>query len=193
MNIKFLNIVFASFVLFSSSMANAGILNVNDIVSDASGVEWFYIGEYDMASGPSYLDGNGDGTTGDAAKIYSGITAAEAIFGELSFSDLYAISTVEDVVEHEAWYDRIHNSYVQLDESLIIDNNLDGFYNGSDGTLDTRGDASAWVQDRALPGSGSENKINYVFSSSAVSVPEPSSLAIFSLALLAFGRRYFKK
>jgi hypothetical protein len=181
MNIKFLNIALASFVLFSSSMANAGILNVGDIVSDASGENWQYVGFYDMASGPLYYDENGDGVEDDPATIYTGISAAEANFGMLATNESYAISTLETIVNHEAWYDVFNSFYDTRSEDYFVDIDSDGLYASA-------GDASAWVQDKAEFG---ENQINYVFKT--VNVPEPSSIAIFSLALLAFGRRYLKK
>lgn len=181
MNIKFLKIALTAIVLFSSSIANAGILTVGDIVSDASGENWQYVGLYDMASGPLYYDANGDGVEDDPAPIYTGISAAEANFGILGLNEYYAISTLENEVNHLAWYDSFGSFY----ETKGEDYNADA---GNDGLYSQLGDSSAWVQDKAEFG---DTQINYVFKS--VGVPEPSSIAIFSLALLAFSRRLLKK
>ena len=181
MNIKFLNTVLAAIVLFSSSVASAGILTVGDIVSDASGENWEYVGLYDMASGPDFEDANGDGVFGDYAPIYTGLSAAEANFGVLGANEYYAISTLETEVNHRAWYDRYTNGYEERDEDFLSDVGNDNLYSQF-------GDYSAWVLDRAL---FSDNEINYVFKS--VNVPEPSTIVIFSLALLGFGRRFLKK
>lgn len=181
MNFKFLNTALVGFVMLSSSIANAGLLTVGDIVSDSSGQDWEYVGLYDMASGPLYYDANGDGTEDDPAPIYTGISAAEANFGTLGLNEYYAISTVETEVNHLAWYDSFGSFYSTKAEDFISDEGTDGLY-------DQFGDFSAWVQDKAEFG---ENQINYVFKS--VGVPEPSTIAIFSLALLAFGRRFLKK
>lgn len=198
MNIKFLNTVLAAIVLFSSSVASAGILTVGDIVSDASGENWEYVGLYEMATGPRFNDANEDGTFGDYAPIYTGISAAEANFGVLGVNEYYAISTVETVVNHRAWYDRLGATYEDKDENFLADVNNDDLYSQF-------GDYSAWVEDHAafdpveaaaifaLTGVVLEqdNRTNFVFKS--VNVPEPSTVAIFSLALLGFGRRFLKK
>lgn len=181
MNTKFFKIALTAIVLLSSSIANAGILTVGDIVSDASGENWQYVGLYDMASGPDFEDANGDGTFGDSAPIYTGISAAEENFGILGLNEYYAISTLETEVNHQAWYDSFGNFY----EVKAEDYNADA---GNDGLYSQFGDSSAWVLDKALFG---ENQVNFVFKS--IGVPEPSSIAIFSLALLAFGRRFLKK
>jgi hypothetical protein len=180
MNIKFLNIVLAAFVFLSSSIANAGILTVGDIVSDASGENWQYVGLYDMASGPDFEDANGDGVFGDYAPTYTGISAAEVNFGVLGLNESYAISTVETEVNHKAWYDSFNSFYKVRDEDYKADTGNDGIYSQF-------GDSSAWVLDKALFG---DNQVNYVFKS--VNVPEPSSIAILSLSLLAFSRRFLK-
>jgi len=191
MNTKFFKIALTAIVLLSSSIANAGILTVGDIVSDSDGVNWEYVGYYDMASGPIFNDVNDDGVFDDYAPIYTGISAAEENFGILGLNEYYAISTVETEVDHRAWYDRYLNGYVTETENFISDINNDDIYSQF-------GDSSAWVRDRALVdplalllGLQPENRTNFVFKS--VNVPEPSSIAIFSLALLAFSRRLLKK
>lgn len=181
MNFKFLNIALAGFVMLSSSIANAGLLTVGDIVSDADGINWEYVGLYDMATGPLYYDANGDGVEDDPAPIYTGISAAEANFGTLALNNFYAISTVETEVNHQAWYDSFNSFYETKAEDFLSDAGDDGVYTQLD-------DFSAWVQDKAEFG---ENQINYVFKS--VNVSEPSTLAIFSLALFGLYRRYFRK
>jgi len=181
MNFKFLNIALAGFVMLSSSIANAGLLTVGDIVSDADGINWEYVGLYDMATGPLYYDANGDGVEDDPAPIYTGISAAEANFGTLALNQFYAISTLETAVSHQAWYDSFNSFYATKAEDFLSDA-------GDDDVYSQQGDFSAWVQDKAEFG---ENQINFVFKS--IDVPEPSTFAIFSLALLAFGRRFLKK
>lgn len=181
MNIKFIKIAFGILAMLFTSLSNAGLLAPGDIISDSDGVNWQYVGEFDMASGPLYYDANGDGIEDDPAPIYSGITAAEANFGVLAPTELYAISTEEIIVNHLAWYDGFSSFYETRAEDYFADAANDGIYS-------QLGDHSAWVQDRAEFG---DNKINYVFKS--VDVPEPSTIAIFSLALLAFVRRAFIK
>lgn len=191
MNIKFFNIAAAIF-LFSSTIANAGLLNVGDLVTDGTGVQWQYVGEYDVASGPLYYDANGDGTDDDPAPIYSGISAAEENFGTLSLNETYAISTVETTVEHRAWFSAFDSFFEVLAEDTYLDEGSDGFYA-------ERGDYSAWVSDRepfdpndpfSIPLNSDPLNINYVFKS--VNVSEPSTIAILSLSLLAFSRRFRK-
>lgn len=193
MNYKFLKallgvILFAS--LFSVKTANATLI-VGDVYTDTSGETWQYVGYYDLILGPD-LSSN--------PTPLNGIEAAEQIFGLLPADQSYAISTIDTGVNHMAFYDGYQaaiSGFLQLAEDAQANNAGGAGY-------DAIGDISAYIHDRGLTDQEADDInfvnalfgmplvdsdegrfLNHVFVS--VTVPEPSSLAIFLLALGGFG------
>lgn len=181
---KFLKIIFVA--LFSIGLV--GQANAALIFQDSAGVDWTFVGSYNLADGPNWDDADGscdiagaDQSTcwGDNAKPLNGIEAAELLFA-LAANEIFAISTINTWVDHLAYYDEYQgNVAVAKGESIVADSDSNGSY-------DTFGDASAYIHDRA----GSDI-INYVFKRT-IDVPEPSALAVFALALCVFGARRLK-
>ncbi|WP_159817514.1 PEP-CTERM sorting domain-containing protein [Colwellia sp. 20A7] len=202
MSSKIINVVLVClFTLCIAGKANAGLI-VGDLYADDAGVQWEYVGSYDLI--PSEIEFtlptdveilNGANTE---ISNFNGIEAAIYNFGTLMGDQEYAISTIdinifvmlgldisEYTVNHEAWYDiyggavnGVNVGVVSKDESYVEPND---FYN-VDGAF------SAYIGDRAVVGAN----INYVFKSVTTSVPEPSTLAIFTLALIGLTARRFK-
>lgn len=184
MSSKILNAVLGlTFIILSSiNSAQAGLI-VGDLYADDSGVMWEYVGSYDLTD----IDLVNNSIPPMAI---NGLEAAELIFGVLSSGE-YALSAGElgaelfgtpnnsiDLiagssgfyVNHDAWYDAFQGDYDIHAEDVVADNQGGVGY-------DAIGDISALVDDRAVSGFN----INYVFSS--VSIPEPSTLLIFSLGV----------
>jgi hypothetical protein len=189
MSSKFLKVIFA--VVMSIGLigqANA-ILISGDSLQDANGVDWTYLGSFNLADGPDWDDADGscylpgaDQTTcyGDFANPLNGIEAA-ALFFTLGPNEVFATSTVLTSVDHQAFYDEYAGALETVkSESFKADVDSDGLYN-------TVGDASAFIKDRA----GNEIK-NYVFKRT-LDVPAPSTLSIFAFALLGLGVRRLKR
>jgi len=209
MSTRLLNVALFIFVLFSTALANnanAGLIE-ETIYTDSDGVEWIYFGSFVTNDGPVWSDAqlwndeNGNSAYGDIAGAVNGLEAAAIIFGldinDIALSayggginangevyldpdtdDLTQIAEYAPIVNHDAWYVQVSGPVVLDDEDAASDDNGDGVYSEA-------GDQSAYVNDR------SDVQTTYVFK--AVEVPEPSTLAIFSLALFALSTRRFKK
>jgi hypothetical protein len=201
MSSKFLKIIFATVLSVGLvGQSNAGLI-VGENYTDADNVLWAYVGQYDLISGPAW-GGVISGDKFDNATPYNGLEAAVAagiISGPLEdiaisaferlfqFFDLPNINAGAQIVNHSAWYDGSQAAIAMFSENIIADGDGDGYY--TQGTFPNgQTDRSAWVLDR---GGNPGTYINYVFK--RVSVPEPSTFAIFTLALLGLGARQLKK
>ncbi|MGV2871627.1 PEP-CTERM sorting domain-containing protein [Colwellia sp. E150_009] len=183
MSSKILNaVLFCLLSLCLMGKANATLI-VGTIYEDQAGVEWEYVGSFDLAAGPHW----------DGATPYNGLEAAEFIFGS-PIAYQYALSSFLSVdietnvhgfgVNHMAWYDsyNLTTGVHEASESAVA--NVSGA-----STYDADGDISAYINDRAWSG---EN-ISHVFKSVTTSVPEPSTLAIFAIALVGLASRRIKR
>lgn len=183
MSSKIINIVVVCLLsLFVADRANAGLI-IGDLYSDKAGIQWKYIGYFDLTDGPDVF-------VVDDITPYNAIEAAELKFGALLAGDYYALSSNDEadyldianfIVNHKAWYDAFDESIGihETGESVLANNQGDSSY-------DAIGDISAFIWDRGVAG---EN-INHVFKS--IAVPEPSTIAIFSLALMGLIARRIK-
>lgn len=204
MNIKFLNVVLAlllSTCLLSQANANLIVSDpyfiVGDNYTDSDNIEWEYLGFFDLADGPA---------KSATPTPSNGLEAALALFGDVGDSlqdfalsafdmDTSASGEITGVeigvlvsgnpshtdVTHTAWYDTFDDTPgVHITGEAETANNAGGL------TYDANGDISAYVGDRAV----AEFNLNYVFK--AVDVPEPSTLALFVLALFGLGVRRLK-
>jgi hypothetical protein len=186
---KFIKLILVAFL--SSGLlgqASAGLI-VNEIYKDAQGMEWLYVGSFDLM----------DGLAWEVATPLNGLEAAADKFG-LSLENLAISAFVGNesslgniaagavIVNNMAWYDGSIDAITRLSEDLVADIDEDGSYDpNSPRQFTPRGDVSAYVNDRALQG----DYINYAFK--AVEVPEPSMLGLFSLVLFGFSALRFKK
>ena len=173
--------------------ANAGLITglvKGQIYGDTltPGLLWEYVGEFDLADAPDWLTNDTESHT-----PVNGLAAAvlaenyPELFGmQIALAAIEGTSNIDStgnnvIVNHEAWYSRYGSSLVTLKEDVVADPDGSGLYDNS-------GDVSAFVLDENII---SETYINYVFK--AVEVPEPSTIAIFALALCALGARKLKR
>lgn len=204
MSSKILNIVLFCFLSLSiANKANAGLLVVGDLYEDSlqSGLYWEYVGSFDLTD-VSVQVGTPSSLNGIQAALlhFSGLTANEIALSTNIESD-YA--NIEDfLVNHQAFYDTYNGGALGVSGIVEkVENILPTDFNGNT-FYDSLGDLSANVHDRAssideidfLKVLGITNLpplyVNHVFKS--VSVPEPSTLAIFTLAIIGLMSRRLK-
>jgi hypothetical protein len=169
--------------------ANASLIP-GGIYQDVDGLEWEYVGSFDLADGPSFKDPvpfTYNGLAAAAFAIYADVNVPDtlALAAYLDDFDVDTISIGDNVVNHLAWYDSYYGPDINDIERLAEGTTAEG--GGDAGKYDAIGDVSAYVKDRALP----DFYTNYVFK--AVEVPGPSTLGIFALALLGLGVRKLKR
>ncbi|MBA6250776.1 PEP-CTERM sorting domain-containing protein [Colwellia sp. MB3u-55] len=183
MSSKIINIVVVCVLsLFVADRANAGLI-IGNHYSDNAGIQWEYVGYFDLADGPDFF-------VVDNITPYNAIEVAEFKFGALLAGGDYAVSSNDQatylnianfIVNHKAWYDAFDkNVGIHITGESVLAN-----YQG-DSSYDAIGDISAFIWDRAMVG---EN-INHVFKS--IAVPEPSTIVIFSLAFMGLIVRRIK-
>jgi hypothetical protein len=205
MNSKIINVVLIClFSLCIAGKANAGLI-VGDLYEDQyePGLYWEYVGSFELADVvPGYIN-----TTNN------GIEAALLHFNTLS-ADQIALSTRRQsefiditnfLVNHQAYYDTFEGGELDIDGVVEKAEDISTDLNGNS-AYDFTGDVSAMVKDRASTIAELQSElgftrdeipedllyINYVFKSVTTSVPEPSTLVIFMLALVGLTTRHFK-
>lgn len=178
---KFLKLFFVIALCMGSVIqTNANIIKAGDIRLDAGGVEWKYVGQFDLAAGPFWNDADdrcldaGVTCAGLFADALNGVQAAERFFGPLSAGETFGTSTLITIVNRLAHYDVHYGAAGAFSDSLINVGGIDGLYNES-------GDRSVFVTDR------SGSKITYVFKTTQVPVPVPPVFAIFFLVICGLG------
>jgi len=183
MNIRFFKVICAAVLSIGLvGQANAGLITglvKGDIYEDTltPGLLWEYVGEFDLLDLPAFDINN-------LARAFDGLDAAAFRYGLgqlalAAYDNDQSVANGDAVVNHSAFYEIIGQGVSILGEDISLPGGADKLYNHS-------GDRSAFVWDSA-----EVSYINYVFK--AVEVPEPSTLAIFSLAILGFGVRKLKR
>jgi len=196
MSSKFLKGIFAAVLSVGLiGQANASVIYFQEGTnySDSNGKLWEYIGSFDLKNNDTKdnkaLNGLEAamelfGVAGDKVEDF----ALSAFFldfitqGVITVDEIEAAKTGDADVNHKAWYDLFQGTIDVRAEGILV--NMDGDALKS---YDA-GDSSAFVSDRAA----SLLNINYVFKRVSL-VPEPSTLAIFALALFGLGARKFKR
>ncbi|MCI2283418.1 PEP-CTERM sorting domain-containing protein [Colwellia sp. MSW7] len=207
MSSKLLNAVLTCLLtLCLMGKANAGLLVVGDLYEDSiqSGLYWEYVGSFDLTN---EFDPAG------SKKSYNGIEAALLFFPGLTANDI-ALSTNEEsdyadianfLVNHQAFYDTYEGGALGVDGIVEKLEDISPTDVNGNSNYDYSGDISANVHDRAatrsdiafLESLGQTDLpplyVNHVFKAVTTSVPEPSTLAIFALALVGLASRRLKR
>ena len=186
MSSRIINIVVVCFLsLGIMAKANAGLI-VGQLYSDSDGINWEYVGSFDLADGPEHATKPITYNGFEAADIFFGnaIGGSQVALSSNDFDDyIWFNNTIEGFVNHMANYDSFGNNgqLVELAGDVSTDNAGGVGY-------DAVGDISAFVNDRA----SQDFYMNHVFKSVTTSVSEPSTVAIFSLALFGLLARRLK-
>jgi hypothetical protein len=127
--------------------------------------QFVYVGSWNVNQGPAWA-----GTPPNGPLAYTGLEAAALLFGGNPTD--YAISTVQDAVNHLAWYDQIGVGQGTFAEGYS-NKYLGQYYGPTSGYGSTYGQvaASAYVRDNT------SGLTNYAFRITAA-VPEPETYAM---------------
>ena len=181
MMIKFLRSL--ALLLVLPINANAALI-VGNTYLDGAGNQWEYVGSWVVLDGPAWTETPGAGV------MFSGVEAAEFIFGPASPGLVYATSSVDTgLVDHLAWYDGWGwRDAAALAEDFDVDLDDDDAYtdNGSPGPWGPGvTDASAYIEDHEF------DNINFAFVGEPLNqpVPAPATLALLGLGLLSLRLR----
>ena len=188
MNNMVLKVLFAVVLsTFLLANTNASVL----IVEDINGVEWEYVGSYNLSDGDFWSDANDcdlmpdpTGCVQENATPLNGIQAAIEAFGPLGQGQ-YVTSTEQLFVNRNAWYDFVQGAVSQLKDDVIADFNGDGLYS-------MYGDVSAYVQDTYARDTNPFTTETFVFKT-AIPVSAPSLTSLFALILCGLGIRKLKR
>ncbi|MGB2739332.1 MAG: PEP-CTERM sorting domain-containing protein [Cognaticolwellia sp.] len=189
MSSKIINIFLVCLFSLSVVKTVSADLIVGNQYSDSDGIQWEYLGSVDLADGPAQAI---------KPKTYNGFEIANLFFSAQIGNSEIALSSndyfdylffnnndIAGFVNHLANYDSFgsNGQLVELAGDVITDNAGGLGY-------DAVGDISAFVNDRAAQ----DFYMNHVFKAvtASVSVPEPSTIAIFSLALVGLMSRRLK-
>ena len=213
MSRKFFKIIFAAVLSIGLvSQANATIIVSNpngayfvqgENYTDSFNNLWEYIGFYDLADGLS---------ANDDPMIFTGKTAAiEALNVSGPLEDIAVSAFIFDANQGELTRGQFENDRsdaFNYDGTIIYDVNFSAWYDfftgsiaikseefvsdvGSDNKYSAVGDASAYVVDRTTNMTPQVN-LNYVFKR-VIEVPEPSTIALFALAICGLAIRRIKR
>jgi hypothetical protein len=171
MKTKLLTTFFFFMVLFTSTNANAALI-VGNTYLDSDGKQWEYVGSWVLSDGPQWSSAPGAGV------MFTGISAAEFIFGPAAAGMIYATASVDTgLVDRLAWYDGWGWSEAfALSENFDVDNNDNDAYDNN-GAQSPWGpgitDASAYISDHGF------DNVNYAFVGTDIqSVSSPTTLAV---------------
>jgi hypothetical protein len=210
MSSKFFKVIFAAVLSIGLiGQANASVIYFQEGTnySDSDGTLWEYIGFFDLNAQSTLAP--------EDQKALTGLEAALALFpaagdtvGDFAISAFITDSLINSPINPEGALGAITEAEIELEKlnsgNEYADVNNLAWYDIFQGELsinpeDTTanvvggptyddGDSSAFVSDRSAAGVN----LNYVFIR-ATDVPEPSTLAIFALALFGLGARRLKR
>lgn len=197
MKFKFLKTFALGFVLSMSSFANAGLINLNSGTGTVNGNSLDFAGLSITLSGGGRDVGAAFANSGG---VYNSLddsypTANDIVF---SFDDLVDNVTfsfdpfgLSSSGRGDLWVE-VFNGLVSLGSQEVLDGN---FHTES---LSSFGPMTSFVINNGCSTASGDTSCSWISEYNAVSfdtvsVPEPSTLAIFALGLMGFASRRFKK